>query len=156
VCIADHDGILGNYGMNNYYLYRSDVHPAMLTIAWDKSQAFFDGPAYPIFHNSNDVPPALRNRLFERLMAYAEFRNLYLDTLVLCGQLIAEVPPGDTRGALEIEAVRLADQIRAAVYEDTTKPYTNAQFEEAVAWIVEFARARPAFLNAETALARTP
>ena len=153
VCVADQDGMLGNWGMNNYYAYRSALRPALTPIAWDKSNAFIDGPTYPIFHNITDVPPELRNRLFVRLMAYASFKTFYLDTLTQCAQMIAEVPPGDTRSQLEIEVVRLADQIRAAVYADTVKQYTNAQFEQEVAWLVAFAQARPANLAAQVAQA---
>jgi hypothetical protein len=91
--------------------------------------------------------------LFVRLIAYASFKTFYLNTLTQCAQMIAEVPPGDTRGWLEIEVARLSNQIRTAVYEDTVKQYTNAQFEAEVAWLIAFAQARPANLAVQVAQA---
>src|SRR4029079_8216580 len=106
VFVADNDGFIGDYGTNNLYVYRSDLLP-LEPIAWDKSEAFFAGAGYSIFHNLNDVPVDFRNRLFTRLLSFPDWRALYLNTLLTYAQSASEVPvtalPGDTRGWLALE-----------------------------------------------------
>lgn len=52
---------------------------------------------------------------------------------------------------LENEALRASSLVRASVYLDTLKPYTNEQFEAAVAYVMEFCRLRAAFVRNEIA-----
>ena len=66
VFIADYDGFIGNYGINNFYVYRFDNQKRFQLIPWDKSEAFKAGSDSSIFHNLNDVPDAQRNRLMDR------------------------------------------------------------------------------------------
>ena len=81
VFIGDYDGFIGNYGINNFYVYRFNNQKRFQMIPWDKSEAFKAGPESSIFHNLNDVPEAQRNRLFTRILSYPELYTLYLDTL---------------------------------------------------------------------------
>ena len=53
--MADEDGFLGNWGMNNYDLYQRQGSTVHVIIPWDKSEATRFGPTYSIFHNLNDV-----------------------------------------------------------------------------------------------------
>lgn len=159
VFLADQDGFLGNWGMNNFFMYRSDFSNQFKLIVWDKSQAFVDGAAYPIWHNISDVPDVNRNRLMARAMEYADLRNLYLDTLLEAGRSASEVPidtlPGDTRGWMEREIDRAHALISPSVLTDTLKPYTNEEFQASVEALRIFARARTAFVNTEVAASRT-
>ena len=90
--VADNDGFLGNWGMNNYYLYRLADDHVFHFIDWDKSEAFKDTPDYWIWHNHLDVPETTRNRLWSRVMSYPDLKTLYLDTLLEC----ANVAVGDS------------------------------------------------------------
>jgi spore coat protein CotH len=157
VFLADYDAVLGDWGMNNYYLYRPLIGHRFRIIAWDKSQAF-SSPVYPIWHNITDVPLANQNRLMMRALQYPDLRNLYLDTLVEAGRVASEIPPdtlpGDTRGWLEREADRGYNQIAAAVWADTNKPYSNEEFEAAVEAVREFARTRTTHVDFEVRLTR--
>src|SRR5262249_18456492 len=69
VYMADQDGFLGDWGMNNFDLYQLQGKLVHVFIPWDKSEAIKPGPDYGIFHNIDDVPASLHNRLMERIVA---------------------------------------------------------------------------------------
>lgn len=156
--IADNDGFVGNWGMNNFYLYRLFENHQFKFIKWDKSEAFKDGPEYSIWHNHLDVPDAIKNRLWNRVMAYPDLKTSYLDFLLTCADSATEIPagsaPDDRRGWLEREIERQYTLIRSAVQADPTKPYTNEQFEEAVNFLRDFARRRAGSIKVQVAASR--
>ena len=158
VFLAEQDGIIGEWGMNNFFMYRPELSNQFRLIVWDKSQAFVQGPAYPVWHNITDVPEANRNRLMNRAMEYPDLRALYLDTLLEAGRAASEVPldtlPGDTRGWLEREIDRAYALIAPSVLADTLKPYTNDEFVVSVEALRVFARERARFVNADVAASR--
>jgi len=145
--LGDNDGFDGNYGTNNFYWYRFEKKTLFQWIAWDKSNAFIDGPTYPIFHNINDQPPERVNRLTARVMGFADLKNLYLDTLLDFANAFVDatatptpfpvgtlkpvspaatptpIPtpnPDDPRGWAEREIERQYALIKDAVYTDPT------------------------------------
>ena len=150
--LSDQDGFNGNYGVNNFYWYRFRNSKRFMLIPWDKSEAFKDGAALPIFHNFLDGDPARRNRLSGRAMTIPSVQAMYLDTLVEAAKSLAELDPAnpsDTRGWMAREIQREYDQIRELVYTDPDKPFKNEEFEADVVKLKQFARERPAFvLNA--------
>ena len=155
--LGDNDGFNGNYGTNNFYLYRFENKNLFTFIAWDKSNAFIDGPEYPIWHNIYDVPEANRNRLTIRALGYDDLRTLFLDTLLECAKSLSQVDPttpADTRGWMEREIEKEHDQIKDGVLADPDKPYTNADFENEVENLRNFARQRGDFVKNEVAKAR--
>ncbi len=158
VFLADPDGFLGNWGMNNFFMYRPEFSNQFRLIVWDKSQAFIDGPAYPIWHNISDVPEANRNRLMVGALQYDDLRELYLETLLEAGRSASEVPvdavPGDLRGWLEREIERANALIAPSVLADTLKPYTNEEFLLSIEALRFFARERTPFVNADVAASR--
>jgi hypothetical protein len=137
--LGDNDGLIGYAGMNNFYLYRLQNSSVSTFIPWDKSEAFKSGATHPVWYNILDVPPWLRNRLMDRAIAVTEYRNLYLDTLLATAQSISTA-------WLEGEISRAYQQIRQAAIDDPFKPFTNEQFEQDVQAMIDFARARPAFV----------
>jgi spore coat protein CotH len=158
VFLAEQDGIVGDWGMNNFFMYRPESSNRFRLIVWDKSQAFVQGQAYPIWHNITDVPETNRNRLMNRAMEYPDLRALYLDTLLEAGRAASEVPPdtlpGDTRGWLERQIDRAHALIAPSVLADTLKPYTNDEFVASVDALRIFARERQRFVNADVAASR--
>jgi spore coat protein CotH len=132
--LGDTDGVLGDWGMNNFYLYRFQGTSISTLIPWDKSEAFKAGVAASIWRNVDDVPPPSRNALMVRAMGAPALRGIYLDTLLWCAD-IAE-------GWLEREIRRAADQIRDAVREDRAAPFSFDEFEAEVQRLIDFARAR--------------
>jgi spore coat protein CotH len=139
--LAEQDGILGDYGLNNFYVYRLPTSNRFNFIPWDKSNAFFklDRPAF-----SNTVV----NILMRRTLAIPAMRAAFVNVLL---QSIASA--GGPGGWLEQEIAREYAQIRAAALEDpnklcdpgasgTLRPCSNAEFEAHVAAMLQFARER--------------
>ena len=69
VFLGEQDGLLGDWGMNNLYLYRPADSTRFSMIPWDKSQTFSDGPSRSIWRNITDQPPDRRNRLVMQILA---------------------------------------------------------------------------------------
>jgi len=134
--LAETDGLLGDWGMNNFYLYRFEASSRATVIPWDKSEAFKGGVGASIWRNQYDVPAANRNALMARAMGEPALRGVYLDTLLRCADLAA------ASGWLEREILRAADQIREAVRQDTAAPFSIDEFETEVRRLLEFARDR--------------
>ncbi len=148
VFVGDYDGFIGNYGVNNFYLYRFNNQKKFQFIPWDKSEAFKAGADSSIFHNLNDVPEAQRNRLMTKLLSYPERYSQYLDVLAEVGRSVSD---GDW---LVSEIQREYSQIRDAARADTTKAYSNDDFENAILSLLDFARRRTAHVNEQVAAAR--
>jgi spore coat protein CotH len=148
VFIGDYDGFIGNYGINNFYVYRFDNQKRFQMIPWDKSEAFKASAESSIFHNLNDVPEAQRNRLFIRILSYPELYNQYLDTLQQVANAASE------GNWLEQEIQKEYQQVRDAARADTTKPYSNDEFEAAIQGLLSFARSRSGQVTAQVAAAR--
>jgi spore coat protein CotH len=147
--IADQDGFNGEYGVNNFYLYRMQNSKMHIFIPWDKSEAFKNPTDQAIFHNFLDGTPAKRNRLSARPMASRDLEAKYLDYLLAAANSLAELDPAnpaETRGWMEREIEREYMQIRDFVYTDPERPFNNEQFEADVEHLRAFARERPAFV----------
>ena len=153
VFVTDYDGFIGDFGTNNFYLYRFDNKKQFVFIPWDKSEAFKGGYGASIWHNINDVPDAKKNRLIMRALAYTDLYNYFLDTLLECAQSAAQLQP-DGRGWMQSEIDREYQQIRAAAIADQEKPFSNADFENEVNALRAFATNRSAVVSAQVVAAR--
>ena len=142
--IAECDGVLGDCGANDYYVYRPAQSHLHRFIAGDASKSFH-ALDYPI-----DAGQA-ESVLTRRAMMVSDLRSIFFST-VLKGAALddrsgALGQPGP--GWLEREATRLLGLIRTAVYADTVRPYTNDEFDQAAAEVVTFARTRSGFAKGE-------
>ena len=142
--LADIDGLLGDWGMNNFYLYRFEGTSRATLIPWDKSEAFKGGVARGIWQNIDDVPRPQQNRLMTRAMENPALRALYLDVLLRCADIVSARAPAGTEasGWLEREIRFAYEQVRVAALEDTATPFSNDAFEEDVRRLITFARER--------------
>jgi spore coat protein H len=145
--LAEVDGMLGDWGMNNYYLYRFEGTTRATVIPWDKSEAFKGGVAASIWRNVDDVPAAQRNALMTRAMQVPALRARFLDTLLRCADEALAVAPGEDGGWLEREIRRAYVQIREAALDDPVAPFAPDDFEADVARLVAFARERSAIVR---------
>jgi hypothetical protein len=133
--LAECDGLLGGWGVNNHNLYRFDGRNLHQFIVWDASSSFFLID-YPLdFGHAENV-------LMRRIMAVPELHALYASTLLDAVALADQTDEPSTPGYFEREITRFQDQIRAAAYADTLKPYTNDEFDAASAFVLEFAQRR--------------
>ena len=136
VFLAETDGFLGGFGINNLYLYRlenSDVH---VFIAWDADNTFYH-PEYPTNSGIND------NVLMRALLAIPEYNALYQS------ELRRNVELAEAEDWLNTEIIRHIQRIETAMKEDPWKPYSNNVFEGKAAEMLNFARARIAFVKCE-------
>ncbi len=145
--IAECDGLTGNWGVNNNYLYRLSGSNQHQYMPWDASSSIH-ALDYPL-HAGHD-----ESVLMSRLMKFPEQRGWYYDTLLEGASVISQTdasagPDQPAQGWLEREATRLLALIRPAAYADTVKPFTNEQFDAESAWILTFAQTRAAFVRKE-------
>ena len=150
-CVAETDGFNGNWGVNNFYLYRFHDGRAAALVPWDTDHAFSAGADLPIdFLIANNV-------LTRRALGVPSVRLDYLSALVECARDMAEPgADGDGRGWLEREIARVSNQIAEAVAADHTALFTWEQFQAEVAMLTGFARARPASVRCQAAAAGGP
>jgi hypothetical protein len=160
--VAEWDGLLGAFGINNFYLYRSRNGVSRF-IPWDKDAAFGgfipapeDRIYYPILQNAEE------NVLFRRLLSVPEWRAAYFEALAECARIA-----GGPGGWLETEILRIYGLIAAAALEDSNKvcpdlatgnlrPCSNDEFEAETAFLITFARNRAAYVQESLEAARQP
>ena len=161
--LGETDGMLGDWAINNFYMYRVEHSTRSLLIPWDRSQSFTGGPGFSIWHNIFDIPAQSRNRLMDRAVKFTDLLDVYLDTLLKAAELAskpveteADAAPSHTSAAdpqnpgwLETEILREYEQIRAIARADSFKPYTNDEFEQAFEDLLKFARERSGFVKDE-------
>ena len=165
--LGEEDGVTGDYGPNNFWLYRFANTTRFVFLPFDKSNTFWNTP-YFIFQNISTGIPSHRNLLVLRALTYTDLRDLYEDTILECansimadpaltpnglvpkGTTLVPAPPGRP-GWLETEIAREYAQIRQAALDDPVKPYTNDQFEQAVRDLTDFARRRADFVRQQVA-----
>jgi hypothetical protein len=132
--LADHDGLAGDWGINNFYLYRYANRDRFEFLPWDKDVTFRE--------IDRDVFEGVdTHHLFSAALQFPDLRQQYLEALQRVAA-IAATPQESGAGWLEHEVQRHAATIRAAAHADPSKPFTNQRFEQEVAWMVQFARYR--------------
>jgi spore coat protein H len=139
--VSEADGLLGNWAMNNFYLYRPADSVRHQILPWDRDGSFQVIDSSIMIRTSD-------NLLFQRLMAYDDLREAYLQAVEACARAAAE---GDW---LENLIVARAGLVRGAVAADTHKPYTVDDFEAHAAFLQAFAHLRSGIVLAEVAALR--
>lgn len=151
--LAEYDGLLGAWGMNNFYLYRFENRMLSQLVPWDQDSSFW-GIDYNVWGNAES------NVLTRRALQERPLENVYRAALRRCAELalrrpepaaddgkVEPAPPGP--GWLEREVAFSYAQIRDAALEDDEKPFTNEQFEDEVSKVLAFARERPGYVLSE-------
>ncbi|MBL8239486.1 MAG: CotH kinase family protein [Bryobacterales bacterium] len=142
--VGDIDGFLGDWGINNFYLYRLPGATRFTLIAWDKDVTFRD-PQRDIWAGVQ------QNVLARRLLAIPENRDAYLAALEEMA-LAAEGPGGWLEQQLDLTYA----QINVAVLEDALTPYPYSEFDLNVALVRHYIQSRPASLLQQIEAARQP
>lgn len=136
--LAETDGFLGAYGMNNFYLYRLENQNVHTLIMWDADNTFYS-PELP----TNDW--GVGTVLMEKLMALPEYAALYR------AEMTRAVELAEADGWLDTEIIRQVQRIDTAMKEDPAKPFSNESYEGAAGTMLSFARTRIAFVKCELA-----
>lgn len=138
-CIVDNDGILGAFGINNFYLHRPANSTRFRILPWDEDFTFefLDTSALRRGNNERDVP------LFARAFAEPEVREAFINAEEQCAHAI-----GDDQWLLN-EVDKIVNLIYPTVLQDTKKQFSNDQFIETLDFIRRIAVERPAILFQE-------
>lgn len=140
--LSEWDGFAGNYGMNNFFVYRRDGSTRLQVLPWDRDNAMLYPDAPIFFHNDEYA-------LVRRALSYSDLRDQYLTVLENCVQSAMQ------DGWMEQEAAKTAALIAAAAHDDTRKPYTNDEFDAEVQFIKDWVSLRPSQVLLQVAKART-
>jgi len=134
--LAETDGFLGTYGLNNFYLYRLENSSKHVLIAWDSDNTFW-GINFPTNEGHST------NILMAKLLRIPEYAALYATELRRAADLAQQ------DGWLDTEIIRQVQLIDAAMKEDPSKPFSNSTYEGAAGAMLSFANGRITFVNCE-------
>lgn len=139
--ITEWDGLVGDEGMNNFYLYRFAGNNRFRFIPWDKDVILI-ATDHPIDNKLET------NVLTRRLMAVPELADAYYTAL----QRVAEIA-GGAGGWMDQELERIYSQIRGAALTDPNKVCEgthgapcNPAFEDEIEWLRVIVRDRAEFV----------
>lgn len=145
--LAEYDGVLGSFGMNNFYLYRNAGTGLSRFITWDKDNTFHAAD-YGVRSGLGDN--VLARRVFEIPAYLTQYYTVLLDAANALDAPAEGLPEGaPVTSWLRAEIDRQYEQIREAALADTVKPFTNEEFEAAILQLREFAAARPRYVRCE-------
>ena len=154
--LADWDGLAGQFGTNNFYLYRPRDSLQFRFLPWDKDNTF-KNVTYPVWPDGMD-----QNRLIHKLMSVPTLREEFFRAVLACADA-ADAPTAEVRadGArlswLRREIERQHAQIVDAARADAKKLGTTGAFDAGIEALRVFARDRGAFVRTEVeVLRRTP
>jgi len=117
--IAERDGLVGDQGLNNFYLYQYGGRDRFVFIPWDKDSTFVAG-SWPLYRNLET------NVLARRLTADASKRAYYADAV---RRAVTTYVNERWLGPQLDSAWR---QIQEAALSDPHKPFTTGQVQGAV------------------------
>ena len=151
--VAEWDGIVGDFGANNFYFYWPPNGGQFRFLPWDKDNAF-KAKDYPIWPDGmND------NVLTNQLMQVGEFRDVFLQTLLECADN-ADARDGEPTEDGQPSAPWLLREIDAqyrliadAAWADD-KVLVPGVFDASIETLREFARERSGFVRASVGARR--
>lgn len=133
---AEYDGFVGQFGMNNFYLYQYGNQKKFTVIPWDKDTSF-QAAEWPVQQRMDT------NEFTKRLMLDPAMKSYYESEVKRIASNYV------TTAFLGAKVDQFANLIRASVNADTHKPFSNADFEAAVAGLKGIAAARAANVAAQ-------
>jgi len=142
--LADNDGFLGEFGVNNFYLYRLEHSEQHVFIAWDDDLSFHE-PIYDIFQGVQG------NVLASRLLENRTYLTLYLATLQETVDSADKRTNGSQIGVLEEEIRRQIGLIDASMLEDPLKPWSQTDYITERDLMIRFAPQRVRYVGCEVA-----
>lgn len=132
--LAEWDGVLGYAGMNNFYLYRDAATGQSRMLPWDADHAMF-AAEYPLLSGATE------NVLMRRVLEDPVLRQQYFTFVIDATRAAA------AEDWLAREIAAETQQIRDSAIADPVKPYSNEEFDAAIAELTVFAQKRIAFVT---------
>lgn len=128
---AEYDGIVGQFGMNNFYLYQYGGTKRFVFIPWDKDSSF-QAAEWPVHQRMES------NELTRRLMKDPAMKAFYESEVKRIAANFV------TTAFLGSKVDAYANLIRASVHADARKPFSNAEWEGALLGLKGITAARAA------------
>lgn len=144
--LAENDGFVGQYGVNNFYLYRLEDSTRHVLIAWDNDNTFWDVEMPIDFRHDEHV-------LMQKVMRVPALRQIYFDTVARAAAM-ADDATASGRPWLEAEVQRQFDLIYPSMVEDPQRPYAIDAHHRTYDELFGFARERSRVVRAELARLR--
>jgi spore coat protein CotH len=138
IFLSEFDGLLGDFGMANFYLYRFEGTTRHQFIPWDADRTFHS-LEMPIFMHHAD------NILMKRAMRDPALRETFLRSLLEAVTLAGEVDAqaaSSGKGWLEQEIDAALARVQSSVAADPYKSFSNEDFVNDAEWLRNFARRR--------------
>jgi spore coat protein H len=136
--LAEYDGLLGDFGMANFYLYRFEGTTRHQFIPWDADRTFHSVDVSIFLHHADNV-------LMKRAMRVPALRETFFRSLMEAATLAAEVDPQagpGGKGWLEREIDAALARVQGSVRADPYKAFTNEDFDTDGEFLRNFARRR--------------
>lgn len=147
--LAEYDGLLGFFGMANFYLYRFEDTTRHQFIPWDADRTFYDLHMSVFSNHSYNV-------LMRRAMEVPALRETFYRAVIEAADIAGELAPGagpGGQGWLEREIEAALTLVQWSVSADPFKLSTNEDFDEGAVALRLFARQRSALVRCEIARA---
>jgi spore coat protein CotH len=132
--LAEWDGVLGYAGMNNFYLYRNATTGQSRILPWDADHALY-AAEYPLLSGSSE------NALMRRALEDPVLRQLY------SSYVRQAIQSASADNWLAREIAFESQLIRDSAFADPVKPYSNEEFDEAIAELTVFGQKRIPFVT---------
>ena len=133
---AEYDGFVGQFGMNNFYLYQYGNQKKFVFLPWDKDTSF-TAAEWPVQQRMDSNEFTRRLMLDPAMKAYYESEVRRIATNFV------------TTAFLGTRVDTLANLIRASVAADTHKPFSLADFEASVSGLKGIMAARAGNVTAQ-------
>lgn len=128
---AEYDGLVGQFGMNNFYLYQYGGQKKFIFLPWDKDTSF-QAAEWPVQQRMDT------NEFTKRLMLDPAMKSYYESEVKRIATSFV------TTAFLGAKIDAYAALIRPSVSADTHKPFSVADFEASVAGLKGIMAARAA------------
>ena len=133
---AEYDGIVGQFGLNNFYLYQYGGQKKFVFIPWDKDTSF-QAAEWPVQQRMDS------NEFTKRLMLDPAMKSYYESEVKRIATSFVNT------AFLNPKIDQFANLIRPSVVADTHKPFSVADFESTVAFLKAVAAVRPGNVAAQ-------
>jgi spore coat protein H len=134
--LVEYDGFVGEFGMNNFYLYQYGNQKKFVFIPWDKDTSL-QAAVWPVQQRMDS------NEFTKRLMQDAAMKTYYESEVKRIATSFVST------GFLGPKIDAFANLIRPSVSADPNKPFSLADFEGAVAGLKGIAGARAANVSSQ-------
>ncbi|MEO8500500.1 MAG: CotH kinase family protein [Vicinamibacteria bacterium] len=134
--VAEYDGFVGEFGLNNFYLYQLAGTKKFMLIPWDKDGSFH-AAEWPVLQRLD------ANELTKRLIVDPALKSYYLS------QVKAIATNFVTTAFLSAKVDQIYPIFKDAAFSDPLKPYSSADIEASIAGLKGLIAARAGNVTAQ-------